>query len=350
MTNSLLKTYTFPQSFDLELGGLIQELTLCYQTYGRLNEKRDNVIWVCHALTANAEVDQWWSGLYGPGNLFDPEKYFIVCVNNLGSPYGTTSPNVQNPETGNRYGMDFPDFTLRDTARSIILLMEHLNLNAINLLIGGSCGGNIALEISILKQAFIKNLVLLCCSAQESPWSIAIHHSQRIALEADPDFQKNAPFSAAKGIKAARAFALPLYRTPTSMNKRQEEQDSNKVKDFRAASYINYQGDKFAKRFDAHCYYKLLCALDTHNLARGRNSVENALSQIEANTLVIGIDSDIFIPVVEQKKLAHYIPNARYAEINSIFGHDAFLIETEQIQAFVKTIVAKEGMDQLPYL
>lgn len=330
-----MKNYQYGHTFELELGGKLEQLTLNYQTYGTLNETRDNVIWVCHALTANAALDTWWSGLFGVDNVFDPERYFIICVNNLGSPYGTTSPNSLDPKSGERYGMNFPDFTLRDTARSIILLMDHLKLASIHLLVGGSCGGNIALEISILKKAFIKNLILLCCAVQESPWSIAIHHAQRIALEADPDFYNNHPNPAKKGIKAARAFALPLYRTPHSMNQRQQEESHDKVTDFKAASYINYQGDKFANRFDAHCYYKLLCALDTHNVARDRGSMKQALSKVGANTLVIGIDSDIFIPVDEQQKLVELIPNAQYAEIKSIYGHDAFLIETDQIQSII---------------
>lgn len=325
-------TFHTSKKFLLESGASLPDLKIRYSTYGTLNEQKDNVIWVCHALTANHEIHDWWAKLYGPKNIFDPEKYFIVCANNLGSPYGTTSPDHENPVTKERYGMSFPEFTLRDTAKAIVLLMDHLKIQSVHLLIGGSCGGNIALEIAFDQKERIKNLALLCSSAQEKPWTIAIHQSQRIALEGDPDFKNNKPNSGLDGLKSARAFALPFYRTSLSMNSRQEENDLSKTSDFRASSYVTYQGNKFTTRFDAHCYYKLLNALDTHNIGRDQNSVEDALNKIIANTLVIGIDSDLFIPVAEQHFLTKHIPNAKYAEIKSMFGHDAFLIETEQIR------------------
>ncbi len=326
------KDFISGHAFKLESGEEIPELRIRYHTYGKLNENKDNVIWVCHALTANSAVHDWWSGLFGAGNIFDPEKYFIVCSNNFGSPYGSSSPEHINPITNERYGMSFPDFTLKDTALAIIELMDHLEIADIHLLMGGSCGGNIALEIAIVLQERIKNMVLLCCSAQEKPWTIAIHHAQRMVLDTDPDFNKNRSRTAINGLKAARAFALPFYRTSRSMNLRQQEEESDKTADFKASSYLAYQGEKFTKRFDAHCYYKLLCALDTHNLGRGRKSVASALQQIKCKTLVLGIDSDIFIPVNEQLYLSKHLPNAQYKEIKSIFGHDAFLIETNQIK------------------
>lgn len=328
-------TFTYKQRFPLESGETISNLHIRYQTYGTLNENKDNVIWVCHALTANAEIHDWWSGLFGKDNIFDPEKYFIICSNNLGSPYGTSCPNDVEPEAAVRYGLNFPAFTLRDTARAMILLMEHLHLENIHLLMGGSCGGNISLELAIELESRVEHMILLCCSARETPWTIAIHHSQRMALEADPDFYTNKEGAGAKGLKVARAIALPLYRTSTSMNTRQQEIAMDKLTDFKSASYVAYQGDKFVNRFDAQCYYQLLNALDTHNLGRHRGSTEEALRKVKAKTLVIGIDSDLFIPVKEQEFLAEHIPGASYEEVKSMYGHDAFLIETEQIKAII---------------
>lgn len=321
--------------FELESGESLPEIRIAYHTYGSLNEAKDNVIWICHALTANSAIHDWWKGLFGEGKVFDPEKYFIVCANNLGSPYGTISPDHHHPTTGVRYGMDFPEFTLKDTANLTIELMKALTIKDIHLLIGGSCGGNICLEMAIALEERIKHLALLCCSAREMPWTIAIHQSQRVALEGDSDFHMNKSGAGKEGLRAARAFALLLYRTAASMNLRQKEEDLDKLKDFKAASYINYQGEKFTKRFDAQCYYKLLNALDAHNVGRGYGSVNQALSSIRAKTLCIGIDSDIFIPIAEQQFLAENIPNAKYVEVKSIFGHDAFLIEFEQINDFV---------------
>lgn len=321
--------------FQLENGESLPEIQITYHTYGKLNSKKDNVIWICHALTANSEIHDWWKGLYGEGKVFDPEKYFIVCANNLGAPYGTISPKFNHPKTGDRYGLSFPEFTLRDTAKMHLKLKQKLGIKNIHLLIGGSCGGNICLEMAILLGNQIKKLALLCCSAYEKPWTIAIHESQRIALRGDSDFFENKDGAGKAGLKSARAFALPLYRTAVSMNIRQNEKNLNKQNDFRASSYINYQGEKFVSRFDAHCYYKLLNALDTHNVGRGYDSIPKALKLIQAKTLVIGIDSDIFIPIEEQKYLAEHISNSKYVEVKSIFGHDAFLIEFEQINKFI---------------
>lgn len=331
--------YSFYQpeaAFLLESGETITEPVIAYHTYGTLNKNRDNVILICHALTANSDADDWWHGLFGKDDIFDWDKYFIICANNLGSPYGTSSPKQINPANNQRYGMDFPFFTIRDTARFHLQLLDYFEITRIKLLIGGSCGGNICQEIAYELGEQIENMALLCCSAMETPWTVAIHESQRIVLKSDPTiYQKNEKAGQA-GLKACRAVALPFYRTHASFKLRQKEIDLNKVEDFRASSYIDYQGEKFVKRFDAHCYYGLLRALDTHNMGRGRESIEAALSKIQANTVVIGFDSDILIPKIEQQFLAKHIPNAAYKEIKTLFGHDAFLIENDDIRNSIR--------------
>ena len=160
--------------------------------------------------------------------------------------------------------------------------------------------------------------------------------SQRHVLKADPTFSQNIENTGQAGLKACRAVALPFYRTHESFSIRQKEENQEKVDSFRAASYINYQGDKFVNRFDVHCYYVCLNALDTHHIGRGRNGVEKALATIKAKTLVIGFSSDVLIPKVEQEFLAEHIPTAKYAEVETIFGHDAFLIENEKIRSSIK--------------
>ena len=326
---------TLSQSFQLEIGDELIDPTIRFHTSGALNESRDNVIVVCHALTANSLVSDWWNGLYGSGNILDPEDYFIICVNNLGSPYGTCSPKHKD-NNGDRYGLNFPDYTIRDNARVIIDVLESLSINRIYMAIGGSWGGNIAQEIAIYYGSKIQNLVLMCCSAAESPWAIAIHESQRMVMSSFDDFEKNDDNACLSGLRAARGIALPYYRSHTSFQIRQKEDQIDKLNDFKASSYIRYQGDKFIKRYDAHCYYKQLCALDTHNIGRDRSSIENALSKILAETLVIGFSSDILIPVIEQQRLADHIPNAKFGQIDSPFGHDAFLIETEKIRKLIR--------------
>ncbi|MEM1320939.1 MAG: homoserine O-acetyltransferase [Bacteroidota bacterium] len=321
----------------LEQGGVIEDPVISYNTYGVLNEDRDNVIFICHALTANSDADDWWHGLFGKGDIFDWDKYFVICANNLGSPYGTSSPKQVNPTTNEIYGLDFPFYTIRDTARLHLKLLEHFKIEKIHLLIGGSCGGNIAQEIALLLDDRVDNLALLCCSSRESPWAIAIHEAQRLILMSDETLAQKDGEAGKKALKACRAVALPYYRTQTSFNIRQSEIDLNLLSDFRSSSYINYQGEKFINRFDAQCYYTLLNALDTHNIGRHRNSIEEALAQIKCNTVVIGFESDLLIPVNEQQFLAKHIPNAEYFEIKSIYGHDAFLIEHEHIRKAIRS-------------
>jgi len=323
------------EPFILESGIALPEVNIAYHTYGKLNATADNVIWVCHALTANSEVEDWWKGLFGQHKIFDPEKYFIVCVNNLGSPYGSTSPSSINKNTDQRYGLDFPFFTIRDQANFILLLKAHLKIETIHILMGGSGGGHIASEMAYTLQQKINTLILLCTCAKESPWSIGIHQAGRLALKADPSFAKNKENTGQKGLKAARALALPFYRTYASICKAQEESSEAVLQNFKAASYIEHQGNKLVNRFDAHCYYVLLNALDTHNLARNRTSMQDALKAIKVNTLCIGIDTDALIPIPEQQFLADHLPNATYKEVKSFYGHDGFLLEFEQIQSLI---------------
>lgn len=332
-------TYSFvnlKEPLELENGGTIKQPTVAYNTYGKLNENKDNVIVICHALTANSDADDWWHGLFGKGDIFDWDKHFIICANNLGSPYGTVSAKNINPATKEIYGLDFPFFTIRDTANLYSILLKHFNINKVKLLIGGSCGGNIAQELAYSLADKLENLALLCCSSREAPWAIAIHQAQRLVLEADETLKDKIETAGVKALKACRATALPYYRTQQSFNIRQNEISLDVVNDFRASSYMNYQGEKFIKRFNAQCYYTLLKALDTHNMGRGRSSVEEALAKISANTVVIGFESDLLVPIKEQQFLAKHIPDAEYFEIKSIYGHDAFLIEHAHIRKAIR--------------
>ena len=328
------RTYILTETFVLESGHKVSDIPICYSTAGQLNADGSNVIVVCHALTASSNVQDWWSGLYGRGNVFDPEQYFIICINNMGSPYGTWSPKSINPDTGEVYGMEFPFFTLRDTSRLHLALLRNLGITEIDLLIGGSCGGNIAQEIACMMGDSIRQLVLICCSAKESPWVISIHESQRIALRADPTFGQD-PKGGTEGVRAARACALPFYRSHASFTIRQSEEDDNVIKGFKAVSYIRYQGQKFVDRYDPYCYFHQLNVLDTHNIGRDRGGISAALNTITAHTLCIGFSSDLLIPVVEQHSLAEHIPTAHYGEIETDFGHDAFLIETEALKSLI---------------
>ena len=323
-----LNTYNHKKLFKLESGKKIKNLRIAYHTYGTLNAEKDNVIWVCHALTANSDVCDWWKGLFGDKALFNPEEHFIVCANIIGSAYGTTCPLDANPATGLPYYLSFPQFTVRDLAAAHQLLADHLKLPQISVLIGGSIGGQQAMEWAVAQPERIRKLVLISTNAQHSPWGIAFNESQRLAISTDRTFYSQTPTGGRKGLKAARSFALLSYRTYDTYGVTQAESEPDKTDAFKASSYQNYQGEKLVNRFNAFSYWYLTKAMDSHNVGRGRGSVEEALRSIQAKTLVIGISSDVLFPVEEQKFLAHHIPDARYREITSFYGHDGFLVET----------------------
>lgn len=337
------QTYSYNQGLKLESGKKLHEIQIGYHTYGKLNKERDNVVWVCHALTANSDVFDWWKGLFGPGAHFNPNEHFIVCANILGSNYGTTNPLSNNTVTGQPYYLSFPEITVRDMVKTHQLLAEHLQISDIKIVIGGSLGGQQALEWSIMEPNRIKNVILIATNARHSPWGIAFNESQRLAIATDRSFYANKPDGGAKGLKAARSIALLSYRGYKTYTVTQQEDSDKKTDDFKAASYQNYQGDKLVKRFNAYSYWYLTKVMDSHNVGRGRHGVEKALSLIKARTLVIGIKSDVLFPIEEQQYLFRHIPKAAFAEFDSFYGHDGFLIETEIltniITSFFKTDV-----------
>src|SRR6187402_389352 len=200
--------FHYPHQFKLECGDTLGKLTIAYTTYGTLNESKTNVVWICHALTANSDAADWWDGIVGKNHVIDPDKYFIVCANILGSCYGTTGPVSINPVTKAPYHNSFPLITIRDMVNAHILLRKHLEIEKIFLLMGGSMGGYQAMEWCIMEKDVINRLLLLATSATESAWGIATHTAQRLAIEADSTWRSNSPEAGAKGLKAARALGM----------------------------------------------------------------------------------------------------------------------------------------------
>jgi homoserine O-acetyltransferase len=322
--------FTLPTPLHLESGAILPQVRIAYHTYGTLNAARDNVVWACHALTANADVLGWWPGLFGPNCHFDPANYYIVCANIMGSCYGSTGPLTPTDTEEARY-QNFPLLTIRDMVAAHEALRQHLGLAQIHTLIGGSMGGQQALEWAIQQPTVFEHLVVLATNARHSPWGIAFNEAQRLAIFADPTYHSATPAGGQNGLKAARAVALLSYRSYEAYGNTQQEPDEEKITDFRASSYQQYQGDKLVARFNAYTYVALSRAMDSHNVGRCRGGVAAALGQIRAHTLVIGITSDVLFPPSEQRLLARCIPGAVYVEMDSGFGHDGFLIETAQI-------------------
>ncbi|GAA4014212.1 homoserine O-acetyltransferase [Hymenobacter fastidiosus] len=329
MTNN--QVFRLPAPLPLESGAVLAEVRVAYQTFGTLNATRDNVVWVCHALTANADVLEWWPGLFGPGCHFNPADWFIVCANILGSCYGSTGPLTPGEDGAAPLYQAFPLVTVRDMVAAHEQLRQQLGLTKIHTLIGGSLGGQQALEWAVQQPAAFEHLVVLATSARHSPWGIAFNEAQRLAIFADSTYFSATPAGGQAGLKAARAVALLSYRSYEAYTTSQAEPADEPLTGFRASSYQQYQGDKLVARFDAYSYVALSRAMDSHHVGRNRSGVEAALRRIQARTLVIGISSDVLFPPAEQQLLARHIPGAQYAEMDSGFGHDGFLIETAQI-------------------
>jgi len=329
------KVFKYQHPFELENGQTLPEFKLTYNTLGQLNAEGSNVIWICHALTANAHPEEWWPGLFDKKNGIDLDRYFVVCANILGSCYGSTSPQSINPETNEIYGLNFPKFSIRDIAKTLNLLSKDLGISEIQYLMGGSMGGMQAMEWAIQKPDKIKNLVLLATSAKHSSWGIALNETQRMAIESDSTFYEKNKTAGKKGLEAARAIALLSYRKYNTYRSTQIDK-KNTVDDFRASSYQKYQGEKLSKRFDAKSYWYLSKAMDSHNVGRNRGNCKKALAKVKAKTLVIGIQSDLLFPVEEQKFLAERIGYSALEIIDSSYGHDGFLIEVETIKLILR--------------
>ncbi|MDQ2656286.1 MAG: homoserine O-acetyltransferase [Bacteroidota bacterium] len=340
----MLKTdHTFHSNnvFELESGEKLSSIQLKFTTVGNLNEERTNAVWVCHALTGSSDFTDWWGGLFSPDGPFDPSKYFIICANLLGGCYGSTGPLSNNPETNRAYFHDFPTITNRDVVRAFDRLRLELKIQKIHTIIGGSLGGQQVLEWAILKPEVFGHVIPIACNAFHSPWGIAFNEAQRLAIEADPTWKENDPRAGMEGLKAARAIGMISYRHYDTFAATQSEKTPDKTDSYRAATYQRYQGEKLANRFNAFTYWLLSKMMDSHHVGRNRQGVEAALRQIQGKTLVIGIESDILFPLSEQKYLAENIPNATLEVITSIYGHDGFLVEFEQMKKIIALYLNK---------
>lgn len=338
-----LKFFDSKQAFELEIGEILPEIRLAYTTLGTLNEDRSNVVWICHALTGDAHVADWWSGLVGDTKLFDPKDYFIVCANVLGSHYGSTCALSINPKTNKPYFHSFPLITIRDIVNAFDLLRQHLGIDQIHTCIGGSLGGQQAIEMAIMWPNIIQNLVLIATNAQFSPWGIAFNETQRMAIASDPSWADDTADAGKAGLKIARAVALLSYRNYQTYAITQQRSNEPLDKQFRAATYQHYQGEKLVNRFNAYSYWCVTQIMDSHDVGRGRGTVEEVLASVTANTLVLGIQSDVLFPINEQEFLSKHIPNARYEIIDSLYGHDGFLIENQLLTKVIHTWLSNQN-------
>ncbi|MDZ7880782.1 MAG: homoserine O-acetyltransferase [Saprospiraceae bacterium] len=339
--------------FALECGEILPELDIAYHTYGTMNADGSNVIWVCHALTGSSDAADWWAGLIGQGKFFNPDEDFIVCANIIGSHYGSTSPLSIDPRTERFYGYNFPVITVRDVAKAHHLLAQYLGIQRIKLCVGGSMGGQQALEWAIQEPYFFEQIAVIACGPKMMPWAIALNETQRMAIEADPSVSaenvatitdlKILQSVGAKGMEAARAIGMLSYRSYEGYNIAQLD-DNDFIDTFKVQSYQRYQGQKLRTRFNALSYLSVSKTMDSHNVGRNRGGLTKALEQIKADTLIVGIQSDILFPIEEQAALAAYIPKSRFEVINSKFGHDGFLIEFDQLLSLFEKFTGRKSL------
>jgi homoserine O-acetyltransferase len=331
--------YLHLPNFRFENGAEFFDVPIAYKTWGKLSAKRDNVILVCHALTGNTAVDEWWPDLLGPGRALDTDQYFVVCANVIASPYGSLSPLSQNRASGKTYGANFPVATLRDTVALHKRLLEALEIRQVAFAIGGSMGGMQALEWAFHRD-FVRALVPIAVGGRHSAWCIAWGEAQREAIRADPawlDGRYAESEGPVRGLAVARMIAMISYRSHQSFSQRfgRESSAAEDPSQFSMESYIRYQGQKLVDRFDANCYMCLTESMDSHDIARGRGDYQDVLQSITQPALVVGIDSDLLYPLAEQREIADGMPNAELAVIEASHGHDSFLIELDALNRVV---------------
>ncbi|EQL34239.1 homoserine O-acetyltransferase [Blastomyces dermatitidis ATCC 26199] len=414
-------------SFTLESGVTLHNVPVAYTTRGTLSPSGDNALVVCHALSGSADVSDWWGPLLGgPGQAFDITRFFVVCLNSLGSPYGSASAVTYKNGDRNKgiYGPEFPLTTIRDDVKIHRLVLDDLGVGQIAAVVGGSMGGMLVLEYAYFGKDYVRSIVPIATSSRHSAWGISWGEAQRQSIYSDPKYEdgyysfEDPP---ASGLGAARMSALLTYRSRDSFESRfgrnvpdpSRRQNINGMARlptppnehlavhndghkstrplpptlpstdntdleshamftdpqfngttlfsapdspssttslktgnrpttyFSAQSYLRYQGQKFVKRFDSNCYIAITRKLDTHDVSRHRvdpNSktpVKDALSQIQQPALVIGIESDGLFTFAEQQEIADGIPDSRLKNINSPEGHDAFLLQFEQVNRHI---------------
>jgi homoserine O-acetyltransferase/O-succinyltransferase len=339
-----------------ESGGVIPQVSVAYETWGRLKEDRSNAVFVCHALTGDAHVTGragpghatagWWDALVGPGRALDTDEYFVVCANVVGGCQGTTGPASSAPD-GRPWGSRFPLVTVADMVEVERRLADALGIDAWAFILGPSLGGMRVLEWMVRHPERVRGGLVLGSTAAVTADQIGTHATQIAAIEADPGFRRGDYYDAAPGkgphvgMGIARRIAHLTYRSETELDLRfgresQSGEDPYERGRFAVESYLDHHADKLARRFDANTYILLTRAMSLFDVGRGRGGVAAALGGVRAPLTVVGIDSDRLFPVRLQQDLVDLTPGAdRLHLLRSPYGHDGFLVEDEQVGAFV---------------
>jgi len=330
----------FVEDFALECGQVLRSTRTRYLSWGQLNDQRNNVLVLFHAMNCSQNVEEWWGPLLGPGRALDTDKYFVFCANALGGCYGSTGPDDVDEQSGRRYGGSFPSVTIRDMVRLQAAVLRKLGVTSVACAMGGGLGGMLALEWAVeVCEPSARSVISLCSSGRHQPWQIGWGECQRHAIMADPrwqggDYDPAAPPSS--GLAVARMMAMVSYRTHPAYWSKFGRSVSQEQEVFDVEAYLQHQGDKFINRgFSPRSYITLTRAMDSHDVSRGRGTYADVLGSISLPVLLASISSDVLYPVNEQVELAEHLPNAQHHLIESPEGHDGFLIEHNKVSTLV---------------
>ncbi|MCJ7559356.1 homoserine O-acetyltransferase [Candidatus Bathyarchaeota archaeon] len=366
MENKETRYFTFahpPDELTLESGEKLGPITLAYETYGELDQQKSNAVLVLHALSGDAHAagflkgdatPGWWDNLIGPGKGLDTNKYFVICSNIIGGCKGSTGPSSINPQTGQPYGLDFPIITIGDMMNAQRRLIDHLGIEKLLTVIGGSMGGMHVLQWMVAYPDRICSAIPIATTMKHTPQQIAFNEVGRQAVMADPNWKKGRYYGSskpAKGLAVARMIGHVTYMSDVSMaEKFGRKFKTNKEADkfgaeFEVEGYLRYRGDNFVKRFDANSYLYITKAIDYFNILNGKN-LADIFKGLKAKVLVIAFKSDWLYPAYQSQEIVKACKLAgvdtTYCEINSTYGHDAFLLEVEEethlIKHFLNTV------------
>lgn len=366
--------FTFPeaaQPFRFESGEELGPITIAYETYGQLNHDKSNAILICHALTGDAHAagwhpgdkdPGWWDILIGPGKAFDTDRYFVVCSNVLGGCQGSTGPSSLDPKTGHPYGLKFPVLTIRDMVNAQKKLVEHFGIERLLSVAGGSMGGMQALQWGVSYPDAVRSVISIATTATHSPQQIAFNEVGRQALMSDPNWNNGDYYNSeppARGLAVARMVGHITYMSDTSMNAKFGRRFKNETSpfkfspEFEVEGYLQYRGDNFIKRFDPNSYLYITKAIDYFDLSNGHGLAET-FRDVKARLLVLAFKSDWLYPAYQSQEIARACKRAgvraSYCELNSTYGHDAFLIESDEqtylISHFLHRISHDHGQER----
>jgi homoserine O-acetyltransferase len=357
-------------SISLDCGTKLAPVDVVYETYGELNQAKSNAILIVHALSGDAHAagvshesgkPGWWDSMIGPGKGFDTEKYFVICSNVLGGCQGTTGPSSINPATGCPYAMSFPVITIRDMVRLQKMVVDHLGIERLLTVTGGSMGGMQVLEWAVSYPEMVASVIPIATTARHSAQQIAFNEVGRQAIMADPDWNEGNYYDKkppARGLSVARMVGHITYMSDESMREKFGRRLREKAKygfdfsvDFEVESYLRYRGNKFVDRFDANSYLYITKAMDYFDLTNGTQSLGAVLEKTKARFLVISFTSDWLYPSYQSLEIVNALRSRNrdvaYCELPSNYGHDAFLVEvgeqTEIVRGFLASILKEKS-------